>query len=124
MARPKLPVTIARAGRPACASENDPRRRRLRRQHGGCGGQDAECTVGGIVWLPGGRRISRRGARIREAMLTNEACRSLRDPLRSHDAGQQCVDDERIGDDTADNAAPERIVACKIALHGMPWIYN
>jgi hypothetical protein len=106
MAQPRAQVTIARNGGGAWARRNDPRRGRLRRQYGGRSRQGAERTMGGIVWLPGRRRVRRGSARIREAMLPKQARRSLCGPFRSHNAGQQGVDDERIGDDTADKAAP------------------
>jgi hypothetical protein len=51
-------------------------------------------------------------------MLPKQTRRSLCDPFRAHNAGQQGVDDERIGDEAADKAAPYGIVACRIALHG------
>jgi hypothetical protein len=60
--------------------------------------------MGGVVCLPCGRR--RGGARIRGAMLPKQARRSLCDPFRSHNARQQGVNDERVGDETADKAAP------------------
>jgi hypothetical protein len=39
-------------------------------------------------------------------MLPEQARRSLGGPFRTHDAGQQGIDNERIGDETADEAAP------------------
>jgi hypothetical protein len=56
--------------------------------------------------MPGGRRVRRGSARIREATLPKQARRSLCGPFRSHNAGQQGVDDDRIRDETADKAAP------------------
>jgi hypothetical protein len=56
--------------------------------------------------LPGRGRSGRRSARIRWATLPKQARRSLCGPFRSHNAGQQGIDDERIGDETADKAAP------------------
>jgi hypothetical protein len=106
MTRPKDQVTIARLQGRAGARPNDPRRGRLGWQHNGRRRQCAECTVGGVVCLPGGRRVPRGSARIRGAMLPKQARRSLRGPFRSHNAGQQRIDNERIGDETADKAAP------------------
>jgi hypothetical protein len=39
-------------------------------------------------------------------MFAKQARRRLRSPLGSDNAGQQCVDDERVGNDAADKAAP------------------
>jgi len=62
--------------------------------------------MGGIVRLPGGSRVRRGGPRIRETMLAKQACRSLRGPFRSHNAGQEGVNDQRIRNNAADKAAP------------------
>jgi hypothetical protein len=61
---------------------------------------------------------------IRGAALANQTSRGLRDPFRLNEARQQRRDDQRIGDGAADNAAPpgaapEGIVACRNALHGI-----
>jgi hypothetical protein len=106
MAQPKGQVTIARAQRRAGARRNDPRPGRLGRQHNGRSRQCAERTVSGVVGLPSGRWVRSGSARIRGAMLPKQARRRLCGPFRSHNAGQEGVDDERIGDETADKAAP------------------
>ena len=55
---------------------------------------------------PAGAGSGAAAACIRGATLPKQARRSLCGPFRSHNAGQQGVDDKRIRGDTADKAAP------------------